>query len=62
VGGTGIFTSNYQFSPLQQLTINSEMDRLQAALGPGGVRWGGDALRPVRTHLVAGHCPFQQVT
>lgn len=37
------------------------MDRLQAALGPGGVRRRGDALRPVRTHLVAGHCPLQQV-
>lgn len=37
------------------------MDRLQAALGPGGIRRGGDALRPFRTHLAPGHRPFQQV-
>jgi hypothetical protein len=37
------------------------MDRLQAEVGPRGVRRSGDALRPVRTHLAPGHSSFQQV-
>lgn len=32
-----------------------EMVRLQTSLGPGGVWRRGDAVRPIGTHLVAGH-------
>lgn len=37
------------------------MARLQVTVGPRGVRWSGDALRAVGTHLAAGHRALQQV-
>lgn len=38
------------------------MVRLQAEMGPGGLRRCQDTSRPVREHLAAGHCPLQQVS
>ena len=38
-----------------------EMEGLQAPVEPGGVRRGGDDVRAVAEHLVAGHRLVQQV-
>ena len=35
--------------------------RLQNEVGPGRVRRGRHAPRPIGSHLEAGHCPLQQV-
>ena len=38
------------------------LERLQAAVGPGGVRRSQHAPRPLRPHLETRHRPLQQVT
>ena len=37
------------------------MVRLQAEMGPRGIRRCQNTSRPVREHLASGHCPLQQV-
>lgn len=38
------------------------MERLQAQMEPGRLRWRGDPARPVRTHMATGYCALQQVS